>query len=112
MLVHELKIKRKQQDFPGLCGASYAEISTLIDAGSTPTRSYALPLSSATGKDLQRILLLVVFNQRCATALLVDGQRNWFSWIDANRKEHNVLKRIDMQSWKAFRASFDVVVQT
>jgi len=102
-LVNQLKAKRKEADFPSACGTKYNEISTLINAGSTPMRSFALPLSTATGKDLARILLLVVLNDRCPGVQLDGSSRNWFSWIDANRKDHPLLKRVDMRCWKSYQ---------
>jgi hypothetical protein len=102
-LVNELKAKRKEADFPGVCGTAFAQLSTLIDAGSTPMRSFALPLSTAAGKDLARILLLVVLDERCPGVQLDGSSRGWFSWIDANRKDHPFLKRVDMRSWQAYQ---------
>ena len=102
ILVNELKTKRKEICFPAFCNDSFAQLSTLIDASSTPTRTFGIAMSTAVGKDLARILLLVVLNDRCPGTQLLGGSQNWFSWMDANRKVHPFLKRVSIKSWQAF----------
>jgi hypothetical protein len=68
--------------FPAVCLSALPQLTNLIDAGSTPQRSYGSALSSADG-----------------TA------RSWFGWVDKQKKVDPVMKQIDMHSSQSYRHS-------
>lgn len=101
-LVKSLKADRKRNDFPAICAQALPKITQLIDAGSTTQRTFGLPLSSADGKTLVRILYLAVLGERCPHLEKGDS-RSWFGFVDKKKKEHPVLKAVEMTSWQGYR---------
>jgi hypothetical protein len=54
------------------------------------------------GKDLVCILYLAGLGKRQPSADK-GAARTWFGFVDKNKKQHPVLKRIDMSSWATYR---------
>ena len=104
-LVLSLKANRNSDEFPRQCAQALPQLSKLIDAGCSPLRTFALPQASADGKDLVRILYLAELSKRCATNPDKGTARSWFGFINKEKKQHSVLKEMNMGSWTAYRAS-------
>jgi len=103
-LVLSLKADRSSDDFPHQCAQALPQLSQFIDAGCSPVRTFALPQASADGKDLVRILYLAALSKRC-TNPVKGTARSWFGLVNNEKKQHAVLKEINMGSWAAYRAS-------
>ena len=102
-LVTTLKADRKLDLFPSQCLAALPQLTNLIDASSTPQRSFGgLALSSAEGKDLIRCLYLAAL-AKCVQIPDKGPSRSWFGWVDAQRKAHPILKALNMKSWTTYR---------
>jgi hypothetical protein len=97
-LVLGLKSNCNNKRFPQECLAALPELSRLIDATSSPRRSFGLALSSAGGKNLVRCLYLAALAKR-SNSPSKGALRSWFGWVDANRRTHPILKQINMASW-------------
>jgi hypothetical protein len=98
-LVLRLKSNCNNKRFPQECLAALPELSRLIDATSSPRRSFGLPLSSAGGKNLVRCLYLAAL-AKGSNSPSKGALRSWFGWVDANRRTHPILKEINMATWQ------------
>jgi hypothetical protein len=105
--VATLKAERKNATFPRIRLSALPELTRLIDAGSTPQRTFGgLALSSAEGKDLIRCLYLAALAERCPDTDK-GASRSWFGWVDSQRKKHPILKTIDVRNWQSYRQTID-----
>jgi hypothetical protein len=103
--IKALKVHRAEGMFPKRCADSFPMLSTLVDAASTPKRSFGVPLSGKVAKDLIRLLYLVVLHKRCPSATMDGTARNWTGWVNRNKNTHPVLRGVDMKSWASFRST-------
>jgi len=101
-LVLRLKGKKHEEDFPELCAGHLDEIARLIDVGAGKHSSFVLERSTATGKDLIRILLLAVIASKKPNR---GTYHHWFSFVNGERKNMAALRRIDTASWTSFKES-------
>jgi hypothetical protein len=91
--------------FPAVCLSALPQLTNLIDAGSTPQRSYGSALSSADGKDLTCILYVAALAKRASLNPDKGTARSWFGWVDKQKKVDPVMKQIDMHSSQSYRHS-------
>lgn len=103
-MVATLKVDRKTTNFPSKCLAALPRLTSLIDAASTPQRSFGLALSSSEGKDLLRILYLASLAKRYPETDKGKA-RSWFGFVDKQRKDHPVLTTVDMRTWQRYRST-------
>ena len=101
-LVATLKARNKDDDFPSLCAQRLEEVARLIDAGSGQQNSFCLQQSTASGKDLIRILTLAAIAPSKPTRGLY---RNWFAFINGEKRKQPLLRCLDTTSWTSFRRS-------
>ena len=96
-LIEEIAVKRKEADFPAYCEKRFEDLSLLIDASSTPRRSWGVPLSGTHGKSLMRIAKLVAMVRQREWENVSSQKQNWFTYVDRTQSP------IPTNSWQAFR---------
>jgi len=101
-LVRETGRHRKRSDFPSICLRVLSRLAELIEEGGTDARTFALPQSSAAGKELMKILYLAGLADRVDTP--TKSGRSWYGLVNEHKRNHPVLKSIDMRSWTSYRS--------
>ena len=103
-LVTELHEKCHQHNYPVQCAAAFPRLKTLIDATSTASRSFGIPLSSTLGKHLRTILILAAWTKKPT----YDNNkgvtyRSWSSFAKAEAKPGGKLHGISTRTWNEYQ---------